>query len=78
MATTVEPLVTNDDVRTDRRLRTAGMVANALRIHPIVVLGSVLVASPAVSGASSTDRPCRIQIIGDRWYGTGCDDDGAR
>ena len=73
MATTVEPLVTNDDVRTDRRLRTAGIVAIAAS-----VLGSVLVASPAVSGASSTDRPCRIQIIGDRWYGTGCDDDGAR
>lgn len=73
MATTVEPLVTNDDVRTDRRLRTAGIVAIVAS-----VLGSVLVASPAVSEASSTDRPCRIQIIGDRWYGTGCDDDGAR
>jgi hypothetical protein len=73
MTTTVEPLVTNDDVRTDRRLRTAGLVAIAAS-----VLGSVLVAPPAVSEASSTDRPCRIQIIGDRWYGTGCDDGGAR
>jgi hypothetical protein len=73
MTTTVEPLVTNDDVRTDRRLRTAGLVAIASS-----VLGSVLVAPPAVSEASSTDRPCRIQIIGDRWYGTGCDDGGAR
>lgn len=70
MATTADQLVTSEDVRTDRRLRTAGIVAIAAS-----ALGSVLVASPAVPEAPSTDRPCRIQIIGDQWYGSGCDDD---
>lgn len=65
MATTAEPLLTSADVRTNRRLRTAGVVAIAAS-----ALGSVLVASPAVSEAPSTD--CRIQIVGDQWYGSGC------
>lgn len=73
MTTTAETLFSSADERTDRRLRTAGIVAIAAS-----ALGSVLLAPPAVSEASSTDRPCRIQIIGDRWYGTGCDDGGAR
>jgi hypothetical protein len=65
MATTAELLLRSADVRTDRRLRTAGIVAIAAS-----ALGSVLVASPAVPEAPSTD--CRIQIIGDQWYGSGC------
>jgi hypothetical protein len=67
MATTAEPLLASDDVRTNRRLRTAGILAIAAS-----ALGSVLVASPAVSEAPSTDHPCRIQIVGDQWYGSGC------
>jgi hypothetical protein len=66
MATSTEPLLTSADERTDRRLRTAGVVAIAA-----AALGSVLVTSPAVPEAPSTD--CRIQISGDRWYGSGCE-----
>ena len=73
MATTTEQLVTTDDARTGRRLLTAGVVAMAA-----AALGSVLVASPAVSEDPSTDRACRIQIVGDQWYGSGCDDGRAR
>lgn len=64
MATTAE-LLTSTDVRTDRRLRTAGIVAIAA-----AALGSVLVAAPAVPEAPSTD--CRIRIVGDQWFGSGC------
>jgi hypothetical protein len=66
MATTTE-LPLSADARTDRRLRTAGIVAIAAS-----ALGSVLVASPAVSDVPSTERTCRIQIVGDQWYGSGC------
>ena len=65
MATTAEPLLTSVDVRADRRLRTTGLVAIAAS-----ALGSVLVASPAVPESSPTD--CRIRIVGDQWYGSGC------
>lgn len=68
MTTTAEMLLTSNDVRTNRRLRTAGIVALAAS-----ALGSVLIVSPAVSEAPSTDRSCRIQIVGDQWYGSGCE-----
>lgn len=66
MTTTTETVCTSADERTDRRLRAAGLVAIAAS-----ALGSVLLASPAASEAS-TDNQCRIQIVGDQWYGTGC------
>lgn len=65
MATTADPLLTSLDVRAERRLRATGLVAIAAS-----VLGSVLVAPPAVPEAPSTD--CRIRIVGDQWYGSGC------
>ncbi len=67
MTTTVQTWFTSADERTDRRIRTAGIVAIAAS-----ALGSVLLASPAVSEAPSTDTGCRIQIVGDQWYGSGC------
>jgi hypothetical protein len=67
MTTTADALFTSADERTNRRLRTAGIVAIAAS-----ALGSVLLASPAVSETPSTDNHCRIQIVGDQWYGSGC------
>jgi len=68
MTTTAETSLTSADERTNRRLRIAGIAAVAAS-----ALGSVLLASPAGSEAPSTDH-CRMQIVGDQWYGTGCDD----
>lgn len=67
MTTTAETMFSGSDERTDRRLRAAGFAAIAAS-----ALGSVLLASPAVSETPSTDNQCRIQIVGDQWYGSGC------
>jgi hypothetical protein len=67
MTTTADTFLTSADEQTDRRLRTAGIVAIA-----VAALGSVLLAPPAVSETPSTDNQCRIQIVGDQWYGSGC------
>ncbi|GAB3031945.1 hypothetical protein GCM10011376_25480 [Nocardioides flavus (ex Wang et al. 2016)] len=73
MKTTITQVGVPEDVRPDRRLLTAGVTALAA-----AAIGSVLAASPAMSESPSTDDSCRIQIVGDQWYGSGCDDRGVR
>ncbi|GIM62878.1 hypothetical protein Pve01_93310 [Planomonospora venezuelensis] len=68
---TAQP-TTDRDGRTDRRLRTAGMAALVA-----AAMGSVLGASPAMSEAPSTDRHCRMDIVGSQWFSSGCTDEPA-
>lgn len=66
--TTMTALPTTDlEVRTDRRLRVAGIAALAA-----AALGSVLGASPAMSETPATDSHCRMDIVGTYWFSSGC------
>jgi hypothetical protein len=79
MSTTAQPVMTitarptvDLGERADRRLRVAGVA-----VLVAAALGSVLGASPAVSGTSSTDHHCRVDIVGSYWFSTGCSDEPA-
>jgi hypothetical protein len=78
MSITAEPFMAvaarpaaDPDVRTDRRLRLAGVAVLAA-----AALGSVL-AAPAVTDTPSTDNPCRMDIVGSYWFSSGCADEAA-
>jgi hypothetical protein len=58
---------TDVEVRTNRRLRTAGIT-----VLVAAALGSALGASPAMSEVPSTDSNCRMDIVGSHWFSSGC------
>ena len=72
MTTMTAQPTTDLEVRTDRRLRAAGIAALAA-----AALGSVLGASPAMSDAPSTDIQCRMDIVGTYWFSSGCAEEPA-
>ena len=72
MTTMTAQPTTDLEVRTNRRLRTAGIAALVA-----AALGSVLGASPAMSEAPSTDSHCRMDIVGSQWFSSGCTEEPA-
>jgi hypothetical protein len=72
MTTMTAQPTTDLDGGTNRRLRAAGVAALVA-----AALGSVLGASPAMSETPSTDRHCRIHIVGSHWFSSGCTEEPA-
>ena len=66
MVVTARPVADLEE-RTNRRLRVAGIV-----VLTAAALGSVLGASPAMTDTPSTDNHCRVDIVGDYWFSSGC------
>jgi hypothetical protein len=72
MTTMTAQPTTDLDGRTDRRLRAAGIA-----VLVAAALGSVLGASPVVAETTSTDRDCRMDIVGSYWFSSGCSEQPA-